>query len=64
MTLSFSLEVEDNSLEKTMETLTHKEVFIRFLTRIKWLKPTKDLSHLILPKMGPNWLINPTSPTN
>ena len=47
MALSLSLEVEDNSLEKTIETLTPNEVFIGFPTRIKRLKPTKGSSHLI-----------------
>ena len=35
MTLSFSLEMEDDSLEKTMGTLTLKGLFIGFPTRLK-----------------------------
>ena len=35
MTLSFSLEMEDVSLEKTMGTLTLKGLFIGFPTRLK-----------------------------
>ena len=35
MTLSFSLKVEDDSLEKFMETLTPMGVFIKFLTGFK-----------------------------
>ena len=32
---------------KAMETLTHNGAFIRFSTKLKWLEPTKGLSHLI-----------------
>ena len=42
---SVSLEVEDNSLEKAMETLTHKRVFIRFPIKLKCLEPTNGLGH-------------------
>ena len=35
------LKVEDDSLEKFMETLTPKRVFIGFSTRLKWLESTK-----------------------
>ena len=47
MTLSLSLEMEDNSLEKDMGTLAPKGVFIGLPTRLKWLEPTKGLGHLI-----------------
>ena len=46
MTLSL-FNVENNSLEKVMETLTLKGVIIRFPTRIKWLELTQGLDHLI-----------------
>ena len=62
--MNLFLEVENDSLEKAMETLTPMEVFIGFPTKLKWFEFTKDLGHLISPKMGHNWLINPTSPTN
>ena len=39
--------VENNSLEKVMETLTLKGVIIRFPTRIKSLELTQGLDHLI-----------------
>ena len=47
MTLSLSLEMKDGSLEKAMGTLTPKGVFIALPTKLKWLKPTKGLDHLI-----------------
>ena len=47
MTLSLSLEMEKDSLEKTKGTLTLKGVFIVFPTRIKWLEPTEGLGHSI-----------------
>ena len=45
--LSLTLEIEDNSLEKVMGTLTPKGVFIGFPTSLKWLEYTKGLGHLI-----------------
>ena len=38
-----SLEMEDNSIEKTMGTLIPKGVFIGFPIGLEWLKPTKGL---------------------
>ena len=64
LSLSLSLELEDDSLEKTMGTLTPKGVFIWFPTRLKWLEFTNGFGHLIYPKIGPNWLVNLTGPTN
>ena len=58
------LKVENISLEKAMEALTLKGIFIGFTTKIKWFESTKGLGHLIQPKMSPNWLVNPTCPTN
>ena len=43
LSLFLSLEVENDSLEKFMETLTPNGVFIGFTTRLKWLEPTKGL---------------------
>ena len=39
--LSPSLELEDNTHQKVMETLTLKGVFIRLPIRLKWLEPIK-----------------------
>ena len=44
---SLFLEMEDNSLAKTMGTLTPNGVFIGFPIGLKWLEPTKGLGHLI-----------------
>ena len=44
---SLSLEVEYDSLEKVMKTLTPKMEYMGFPIGLKWLKPTKGLSHLI-----------------
>ena len=45
--LSLSLDMEDDSLEKTMGFLISSGVIIGFLTRLKWLESTKGLGHLI-----------------
>ena len=42
-----SLEMEGDSLEKIVWTLTLKGVFIGFSIRHNWLEPTKGLGHLI-----------------
>ena len=39
--MALSLEVEDNSHQKVMETLTPKRVFMALSTRLKWLEPIK-----------------------
>ena len=64
MAFFFSLEMDDNFLEKIMKTLTPKGVFIGFPIGLKWLEPIKDLSHLIYHTTSSNWLIKPTWPTN
>ena len=39
--MALSLEVEDNSHQKVMETLTPKRVFMGLSTKVKWLEPIK-----------------------